>query len=311
LGISDIDPIKHNLIFERFMNLYRKGCPDIDVDIMDSRRKEVINYLIDKYGIDNTCGIVAFHRIKIKQAIRDVGKILNYSDNVINLLCHSIPKEIEDNFATTFLNHDALRKNYESYKELFDLAINIINFPKTVSIHPAGIVLTKKKIYEHVPIYKLNDNEYVTQYTNDYLERFGVVKVDLLSLNTLTKIQTNLDTINKNHNITLTFETIPKIDRKTFAMLSKGENSNLFQMESYQMKKMLKEIKPQSIEDISIISALGRPGTQDLIPEYIKNRNNPNKIIYLSNATKDILKSTSNIMVYEEQLMQIVRSICN
>ncbi|MCV3743859.1 DNA polymerase III subunit alpha [Ureaplasma sp. ES3154-GEN] len=307
LNITDVDPIKYNLVFERFLNPKRKTMPDIDIDIMDRRRDEVFEYLFDKYTNEHTAYIVTFQRIKIKTAIRDVGRILQINLNTINNICKSIDNLDDDNNISLLLQK--LHQDYERYPQLFDLAIKLINIPRNIGTHAAGIILSQSLLREVIPLQKGMNDRFLSQYSMEYLERFGLIKIDLLGLINLTFLQDIQMRLTQNYNIKVDLLNINYNDSAVFKDLSNGQTHGIFQLESPAMTNLIKRIKPQSIEDISLVSALLRPGAQEQINQYIANRRYPQQVKYANNAIKEILAPTYGIIVYQEQVIKLVQII--
>lgn len=310
LGITEIDSIKYNLLFERFLNPGRVTMPDIDIDIMDIRRDEVVEYLFEKYGYDHVAHIITFQKIKAKMALRDIGRILNIDLKIINSICKSITKEYEENLSEA-ITTKKIEGPYKSYKELFDLAIGIIGCPRQVGIHAAGVVLSQKPLTDIVPIQTSVNGEITTQYSMDYLEDLGLIKMDLLGLTNLSTIDHVCKLIKMNHGINIDLIKLNLEDQKVFEDVQKGYTLGIFQLESEGMTSVVKQVKPKSIEDISICSALFRPGPMQNIKPFVKRREGLEKIDYIDIKNKDILEPTNGIIVYQEQVINLVRKIAN
>lgn len=311
LSITEVDPIKYNLLFERFLNPGRVSMPDIDIDIMDARRDEIISYIFEKYGYNHVSHIVTFQRIKSKMAIRDVGRILNKDLKEINKICKLVTPEYDDNLKGAIENIPELKKYYLDYKELFDISIGIIGCPRQIGLHAAGIVLSKKELMEIVPIQLSANGEIVTQYSMEFLEQLGLIKMDLLGLTNLTTIYTILKLVNKIHDIQINLDSINLNDNKVFEDVQKGFTLGIFQLESHGMTATVKKIKPTSIEDISICSAIYRPGPMQNIQTLVNRRNGLENIEYIDPKNKDILEPTYGIIVYQEQVINLVKKIAN
>lgn len=311
LGITNIDPIVNNLIFERFLNIERKSMPDIDIDFMDKRRGEVFDYIFTKYTKSKVAHIITFQKIKAKTAIRDIGRILEFDLKIINLICKNIPFELEFDLKTAIKENIQLNDLYEKYKQLFDLAFFMIGLPRQIGTHAAGIVICNKNLEELVPICMTADDQIATQYSMEYLEQNGLIKMDILGLVNLSIIFDCLQLIYKNQNKLINLNDIPLDDKKVFDSLTNGKTTGIFQLESPGMRQLIIKMRPKSIEDISITSALFRPGPQKNIPLYLQNRLNPVQITYVNDDLIPILKDTSGIIVYQEQIIQIVCKVAN
>ncbi len=310
LGITDIDSIKYNLLFERFLNPGRITMPDIDIDIMDIRRDEVVNYIFEKYGHNHVAHIITFQRIKAKMALRDVGRILNIDLKEINLICKNLGSDYDDNLSAA-ITTKKVKDSYLVYKDLYDIAIGIIGCPRQTGIHAAGIVLSKKPLIDIIPIQTSVNGEITTQFSMDYLEDLGLIKMDLLGLTNLSTISHVCTLIKINHGIEIDLNHINLNDQKVFADAQKGYTLGIFQLESRGMTSVVKKIKPTCIEDISICSALYRPGPMQNIKSFVARRNNEEKIEYIDLKNKDILEPTYGIIVYQEQVINLVRKIAN
>lgn len=305
LGITQVDPIKNNLIFERFLNPDRSTMPDIDVDFMDNRRNEVVQYLYDKYGENHVAHIIIFQRIKAKMAIRDVGRILGIANKIID----NISKLITDEGFDEVKASSALKKEMQNFPQLFAIASKIINFPRQYGLHAAGVVLSNLKLTDVIPIQLSSDGIMCTQFSMEYLEPLGLIKMDILGLINLTTIDEIIKLIYKNHSKLIKLNDIKLNDPKVFDYIAKGNTAGIFQLESFGMTGLVTKLQPRSIEDISICSALYRPGPQKNINTYLKNRNNPSEIKYLNDDLKPILESTSGIIIYQEQVIQMVQKV--
>lgn len=305
LGITGIDPIEHHLIFERFLNPERSTMPDIDVDFLDERRNEVIEYVFNKYGVNHVAHIITFQRMKAKLAIRDVGRALGIELVHINKLTSAIG----DDTLETFSKKNELNRDSSEIKKLFDFAIKFQDFPRQNGLHAAGIVLSNVDLNEVVPVIDSTDGIYCTQYSMEYLEPLGLIKMDVLGLSNLSTLNQIIKLIKQNYGKTIELNKIPLDDQKVFNFISNGNTTGIFQLESPGMTDLIKRIKPISIEDISICSSLFRPGPQKNIPLYLKNKINPENIVYLNDDVKKILSATYNVIIYQEQVIQIVRKI--
>ncbi|WP_027121939.1 DNA polymerase III subunit alpha [[Mycoplasma] imitans] len=329
LNITTINPITYGLIFERFLNPERKSMPDIDVDIMDSRREEVVDYLFSKYSKDKVAHIITFQRIKVKNAIRDVCRILDLrtseTDEVIRFVSYDEIADWDKN-----QNAAALKKvlncsecDLEQRKckrsgtvscymiaKIFDLAQTIFNIPRQTGLHAAGVVCGNEPLNETIPLQYLN-NRSVSQFSMEYLEQFGLMKIDLLGLKTLTIIDEINSLVKLNYDRSFDINNVPLNDKNTFNLLKKAYTKGVFQLESLGMQNVLKKVLPETLEDISIISALYRPGPQDNIDEYAKRRFSNNDFDYLSEDLVDILKPTHGIIIYQEQVINTAMVVAN
>ncbi len=310
LGITGVDPMKYSLMFERFLNPERVSMPDIDVDFCYERRGEVIDYVIDKYGEDRVAQIVTFGTLAAKAAIKDVGRALGVSYNTTDAVSKAVPRELNITIDSALKKSADLKALYDSsdeIKELIDTARKVEGMPRHTSTHAAGVVITKNPVSSYVPL-SLNDNVPVTQYTMTTLEELGLLKIDFLGLRTLTVIDDAVKMINKTVP-EFDIENIPMDDKDTFKMISKGLTDGVFQLESAGMKSVLIGLQPENIEDIIAVLSLYRPGPMDSIDTYIHNRHHPEDIHYKSEMLKPILDITNGCMVYQEQIMQIFRSL--
>ena len=292
LGITSIDSIKYDLVFERFLNPGRLSMPDIDIDIMDTRRQEIIDYIFEKYGYDHVAHISTFQRLKAKMAIRDVGRVLKIPLPTINKISKEFPNDLEDNFLDYVESNQILKLEKKNNPLLFEIANKIIGFPRQIGIHAAGIVLSKNKLVETIPIQLGANKEIVTQYSMEYLEELGLIKMDLLGLTNLTTISNILTLINMRYKLEIDLYKINLEDKKVFSDISMGNTLGIFQLESPGMRSLIKQMKPKCIEDISLCSALFRPGPQQNIKSFIARRDKKEKVDYVDNKSQDILEST-------------------
>jgi DNA polymerase-3 subunit alpha len=310
IGITGIDPIKYDLLFERFLNPERVSMPDFDIDFCKERRPEVIQYVIEKYGKDRVAQIIAFGTMAARGAIRDVGRAMGISYAVCDRVAKLVPFEINMTLDKAMKLSKELTRLYENdpqIKELIDMSKAIEGMPRHATMHAAGVVITKDPVSDYVPLSK-NDDNVVTQYTMTTLEELGLLKMDFLGLRNLTVIN---DAVNMIHTIEPDFniENIPLDDKEIFKMMSSGQSEGVFQFESQGMKNVLTQLRPESIEDMIAVISLYRPGPMDSIPTYIENRHNPNKITYKHPLLKNILNVTYGCIVYQEQVMQIFRTL--
>lgn len=311
LGITEVDPIKNNLLFERFLNPGRISMPDIDIDIMDSRRDEIIEYIFQKYGHEHVAHIVTFQRIKAKMAIRDVGRILNKDLKEINKICKLITAEFDEDLLGSINNNKELKKYAIDYQDLFEISNGIIGCPRQIGLHAAGIVLSKKPLNEIVPTQMSVNGEIATQFSMEYLEDLGLIKMDLLGLTNLTTIYNVLKLIKIIHKINIDLTKVKTDDQKVFEDARNGYTLGIFQLESPGMTSTVKKVKPVSIEDISICSALFRPGPMQNIKVFVDRRNKTEKVEYIDPKNKEILEPTYGIIVYQEQVIELVKKIAN
>ncbi|WP_278681802.1 DNA polymerase III subunit alpha [Paraclostridium bifermentans] len=311
LYITDIDPIKYSLLFERFLNPERVSMPDIDIDFCYERREEVIDYVKRKYGEDHVAQIITFGTMGAKAAIRDVGRVLDVSYNKVDNIAKEIPFALGMTIDKALDTNPNLKKLYEEdseTKEIIDVSRKIEGMLRHASTHAAGVVISKKPIDEYVPLYKHQD-AITTQFTMTTLEELGLLKMDFLGLRTLTVIRDALDLIEKNHNLKINFSKMEYDDPKVYELLSSGNTLGVFQLESAGMRSFMKQLKPDNFEDIVAGISLYRPGPMDSIPVYINNKNNPENVEYLHKKLKPIMEVTYGCLVYQEQVMQVVREL--
>lgn len=314
LEITDIDPMKYGLIFERFLNPERVSMPDIDIDFCYERRQEVIDYVVKKYGKDRVSQIATFGTMKAKGAIRDVARVIDASYAKADELAKAVP--IEQNKPLTInealqISPD-LKKAYQSddeSREIIDYVMKIEDMPRHVSTHAAGVVISKEDINEYVPLYWSQEKGAATQFTMTTIEKLGLLKMDFLGLRTLTVIRDTLDLAKKSHTEIVDFSKIEMNDPKVFELIAKGKTSGVFQLESPGMTQFMKALSPDCFEDIIAGISLYRPGPMASISTYIDNKKNPDSIVYLHEKLKPILGVTYGCLVYQEQVMQIVREL--
>ncbi len=311
LNITDIDPLKYGLIFERFLNSERKTKPDIDIDFMDNRRQEIFDYLFSRYGQDKVAHIITFQKIKIKTAIRDIGRILNIELPTINMICKNISDWYDTDIEATVKEKKVLQDFESKYPKLFELAKFIMGIPRQIGTHAAGIVICDKPLDQVLPTTLSAEGTNTTQYSMEYIESVGLIKMDILGLVNLSIIADCVDEINKHASKKFDIDKIPLDDQKVFNQLTQGNTIGIFQLESPGMTRVVRQIKPKNIEDISIASALFRPGPQANIPLYLDNRKNPDKIQYVNEKLKPILAPTCGIIVYQEQVIQVLCEVAN
>lgn len=309
IGITGIDPMKYSLLFERFLNPERVSMPDFDVDFCYERRSEVIDYVIEKYGSDHVAQIVTFGTMAARAAVRDVGRVLGMPYNDVDTVAKLIPRELGITIEKAFKSADfrALYENDENVRRLIDLSRKVEGMPRHASTHAAGVVITRDMVESYVPLAR-NDESIVTQFTMTTLEELGLLKIDFLGLRTLTVIDYAKRSI-KERVPDFSEDTIDYEDEEVFAMLSSGRTEGVFQFESAGMRSVLMGLKPQRIEDLIAVISLYRPGPMDSIPTYIANRHDPSKIRYKTPMLEGILKVTYGCMIYQEQVMEIFRTL--
>lgn len=310
MGITNIDPIKYSLYFERFLNPERISMPDIDVDIYDSRRKDVIDYVKSKYGEDHVAQIVTFGTMAAKGAIRDVGRVLNLPfaerDRIAKLVPNSAHITIDGAIKASPELAEAY-ENDEAIARLLNLAKGLEGMPRNSSTHASGVVITREKVTDYVPLARNNDT-IVTQFPMTTIEELGLLKMDFLGLRNLAVIDDAQETIKKNEP-SFDINTAPDDDEKTYKMLADGKTSGVFQLESPGMTSVVTGLRPQSIEDLMAVIALFRPGPMESIPRFIESKHNPDKITYKHPLLESILKVTYGCIVYQEQVMEIFRKL--
>ena len=310
IGITDIDPIKYGLIFERFLNPERISMPDFDVDFCYERRQEVIDYVGRKYGHDHVSQIITFGTMSARMVIRDVGRALDVSYAETDKLAKMVPNELHITIKKAMEQNRELRELYETneeYKKLLDIAMALEGMPRQASTHACGIVITKEPVDTYVPLY-MRDNTISTQYIMTTLEELGLLKMDFLGLRTLTVIQDTKDLVKQNRGIDVEFDKDMN-DPKVYKQWQDGTSVGIFQFESQGMTNFMKELKPDCLEDIIAGVSLYRPGPMDQIPRYIANKKDPDHAVYTHESLKPILNVTYGCMVYQEQVMQIVRDL--
>ena len=312
LGITNIDPIRYQLLFERFLNPERVSMPDIDVDFCFERRGEVIDYVIEKYGKEQVAQIVTFGTLQARGVIRDVGRVMDLPYAFVDSIAKMIPKELNITLDKSLMMNQELKKLYEEdpqVKELIDMSKRLEGLPRHTSMHAAGVVICQKAVDEYVPLALGADNIPVTQFTMTTLEELGLLKMDFLGLRTLTVIQDAIRLVEESTGKKIISEEIDYDDKAVLDSIGTGKTDGVFQLESAGMKSFMKELKPQSLEDIIAGISLYRPGPMDFIPQYIKGKNHPDKITYECPQLEPILAPTYGCIVYQEQVMQIVRDL--
>ena len=311
LSITTIDPIAYDLIFERFLNPERVSMPDIDVDFCYERRQEVIDYVIEKYGESHVAQIITFGTMAARAAIKDVGRALAMPYADVDRVSKMIPTELGITIEKALAMNSELKKAYEEEEDtryLIDMSKKLEGLPRHSSTHAAGVVICKDAVMEYVPL-NSNDGAITTQYTMNTLEELGILKMDFLGLRTLTVIQNAVKEIERIHGIKIDIDHINQEDQKVYQLIAQGKTEGLFQLESPGMKQFLKELQPTTLEDLIAGISLYRPGPMDFIPKYIKGKRNKENIQYTHPSLKPILKTTYGCIVYQEQVMQIVRDL--
>ena len=310
LGITEIDPIKYDLLFERFLNIERITMPDIDTDFPDIYRDKMIDYVEDKYGKDKVSLIITFGKFAGRSAIRDVSKVLDVDERKINLLIKLIPLMSKDTIKDIYSKTKEFKKyvdDDEEVRKVVKIASLLEGYPKYTGVHPSGVIISDKELDEIVPLTKV-DNRLVSAYPGEELEHLGLLKMDFLAITNLTTISNILDMMKKD-NIDLDFNSIDLNDKETLEIFSKGYTNGVFQFESSGMKNFLRRLKPKSFDEIIAAIALFRPGPSDNIDTYIKRCHGEEKVTYLDPSIEPILKSTYGILIYQEQIMQVANVV--
>lgn len=311
MRITDIDPIKYGLIFERFLNPERVSMPDIDIDFCYERRGEVIDYVTRKYGEDKVSQIITFGTMKAKQAVRDVGRVLNVSYPETDAIAKAIPFALKMTIDKALEMSPELKAKYEgdeTTRKVIDMARAIEGMPRHASTHAAGVVISRDSIDEYVPLY-LADKGLSTQFNMTTIEELGLLKMDFLGLRNLTIIRDALAMIEKDHGVKIDFSRMEYDDPKVYEIIAKGNTEGIFQLESGGMTQFMKNLKPDCFEDIVAGISLYRPGPMASIPTYIENKKHPHNIAYIHQSLEPILSVTYGCLVYQEQVMQIVRDL--
>ena len=324
-GITNIDPIRYNLLFERFLNPERVTMPDIDIDFCYERRSEVIDYVIGKYGKDCVTQIVTFGTLAARGVIRDVGRVMDLPYNFCDTIAKNIPNELNITIDKALTMNPELRTMYETddtVHTLIDMAKRLEGLPRHTSMHAAGVVISQKAMDEYVPLSRASDGTITTQFVMTTIEELGLLKMDFLGLRTLTVIKDAVALVEKNHGVRIDVDHIDYNDnsdpdaiqidygdKKVLDAIGTGKCEGVFQLESAGMKNFMKELKPQSLEDVIAGISLYRPGPMDFIPKYIKGKNEPESITYTCKELEPILEPTYGCIVYQEQVMQIVQNL--
>lgn len=315
LGITNVDPLVYNLLFERFLNPERISMPDIDIDFLDTRREEVVNYLIDKYGLYQAVHVIAYQTYGVRQALRDASRALGLTPREVDVVAKMVPK----------INYDipleALYQNFKGFKDFIDgrkiyttiyqIARKLYGLPRQTTLHAAGIVIGNEDLSSMIPVYKQSENVIAVQCDMNYLEANGLLKMDLLALKNLTIIQDTLDSIERIYGKSIDINNINLEDQNIYSLFTKGETMGIFQFESPGMIRTLKLVKANSFNDLTAIIALFRPGPLEQIDEYAKRKFGKKKIEYLHNDLMDILKDTFGIIIYQEQILLILTKIAH
>ena len=312
LGITKLDPDRYQLLFERFLNPERVSMPDIDVDFCFERRQEVIDYVVEKYGKDRVVQIVTFGTLAARGVIRDVGRVMDLPYALCDKIAKMIPNELNITIEKALKMNPQLRSLYaddDTIHHLIDMSKRLEGLPRHTSMHAAGVVISQKAVDEYVPLSRASDGSITTQFTMTTLEELGLLKMDFLGLRTLTVIQNAIFNIEKTEGIVIDPDAIDYDDSKVFASLGTGHTEGVFQLESAGMQSFMKELKPRSLEDVIAGISLYRPGPMDFIPAYIRGKNHPDAITYDCPQLKPILEPTYGCIVYQEQVMQIVRDL--
>ena len=311
-GITNIDPIRYNLLFERFLNPERVTMPDIDIDFCYERRSEVIDYVVEKYGKDCVTQIVTFGTLAARGVIRDVGRVMDLPYNFCDTIAKNIPNELNITIEKALTMNPELRAMYESDEKvhtLIDMAKRLEGLPRHTSMHAAGVVISQKAMDEYVPLSRASDGTITTQFVMTTIEELGLLKMDFLGLRTLTVINDAVKLVEKNHGIRIDVDKIDYDDKKVLDSIGSGKCEGVFQLESAGMKNFMKELKPQSLEDVIAGISLYRPGPMDFIPKYIQGKNAPESASYECKELVPILEPTYGCIVYQEQVMQIVQNL--
>lgn len=311
LEITDLDPIKYSLIFERFLNPERVSMPDIDVDFCYERRQEVIDYVVEKYGKDCVSQIVTFGTMAARAVIKDVGRVLDLPYAMVDNIAKMVPREIGITIDKALAENPDLKSEYENnevVKDLIDKSKRLEGLPRHASMHAAGVLICGKPVEDYVPLSTGSDGAVVAQFVMTTLEELGLLKMDFLGLRTLTVIK-DAENLIKKYNKDFSIHDIDYSDKGVFDAISTGKCDGIFQLESAGMKSFMKELKPRSLEDLIAGISLYRPGPMDFIPQYIKGKNNQDSVTYACPQLEAILKPTYGCIVYQEQVMQIVRDL--
>ncbi|MDR0530656.1 MAG: DNA polymerase III subunit alpha [Oscillospiraceae bacterium] len=310
VGITNVDPMQYQLLFERFLNPERVSMPDFDIDFCYERRGEVIDYVIEKYGADHVAQIVTFGTMAARAALRDVGRALGMPYGTVDTIAKLVPYELKMSLGKALEQSSDLKQMYEGdpqVKELVDMAKKVEGMPRHASTHAAGVVITRDPVHTYVPLAR-NDESIVTQFPMTTLEELGLLKIDFLGLRTLTVIH-DAEEMARGECPGFSVEHIPTDDAATFRMLGQGLTEGVFQFESAGVRGVLQSLGPQSIEDLTAVTSLYRPGPMESIPAYIENRHHPEKIAYAAPQLRPIMEVTYGVLIYQEQVMQVFREL--
>lgn len=310
VGITNVDPMRYDLLFERFLNPERVSMPDFDIDFSDERRDEIIGYVVDKYGADHVAQIVTFGTMAARGALRDVGRALNIPYNKVDQVAKLVPLSLGMTLDTAMKQSKELREKVEAdpqVKELWDMARKVEGMPRHASTHAAGVVITDKPVMDYVPLSK-NDDAVVTQYTMTAIEELGLLKMDFLGLRNLSVID-HAEKLVRRREAGFSIEAASEDDGAVFRMLSEGHSEGVFQLESPGMKRLLVQAQPACVEDLIAIISLYRPGPMQFIPQYLESRKNPESVHYRHPLLRPILEPTGGCIIYQEQVMQIFRDL--
>jgi DNA polymerase III subunit alpha len=312
LYITDVDPIEHQLLFERFLNPERISMPDIDIDFPDHRRDEVIQYVVKKYGQLHVAQIMTFGTLAAKASLRDVGRVFGLNTKELDQLSRMIPSKLGITLSEA-LKESASLKNFvnesSQNRQLFETALRLEGLPRHISTHAAGVVISEQPLVEVIPIQNGHDQIFLTQYSMEYLEELGLLKIDFLGLRNLSLIESILKSIFRKTGKQLDIKTIPMDDPSTYQLISSGQTTGLFQLESEGMRNVLKRLQPNRFEDVVAVNALYRPGPMENIPHFIDRKHGREKVVYPHPNLKPILENTYGVIVYQEQIMQIAATM--
>lgn len=314
LGITNVDPIKYNLLFERFLNPERITMPDIDIDFIDSKRDQVIRYIFDKYGHDRSGHVIAFQTFAVRQALRDSAKAWGLTLKEVDVIAKRIPKNTTMNLKELYAQYPEFKKFIDSrqiYRQILQTALKIEGLPRQTTLHAAGIVINNQPLHEVVPIYHVNPELLATQYDMNYLEAAGLLKLDILGLKNLAIIDDCLSNIKLYYKEEVDLQQIDLEDPLIYRLLRSGFTAGIFQVESAGMKRAIQTLRPQQFEDVVALLALFRPGPMEFINTYAKRKEKKEKVDYLHASIQDILEPTYGIIIYQEQIMQILRKMAN
>lgn len=312
LNITTIDPIKYNLLFERFLNPQRVTMPDIDIDFEDTKRDQVIQYVQEKYGTHHVAGIVTFGHLLARAVARDIGRVVGFDDVTLNEISKLIPHKLGITLDEAYQQEDFkqfVHRNHR-HERWFEICKKLEGLPRHTSTHAAGIIINDHPLYQYAPLTQ-GDGGILTQWTMTEAERIGLLKIDFLGLRNLSIIHQVIDQVAREKDIHIDIESIPFDDKKVFQLLSRGDTTGIFQLESDGIRNVLKRLKPEHFEDIIAVISLYRPGPMEEIPTYIARRHNPSEVQYLHEDLEPILKNTYGVIIYQEQIMQIASKFAN